>query len=186
MTSKSFAIAAPALDRRHFIQGLVVAGAVGFGASRARAQSTIDIDKLLAGAKVAEEPTPKCLAWMKALRLLRCRASQPGAEASEGCLSRREAASSRAPSRARSAGEPERSEGQCSGAGLLGTFGPSKVPRPRGGPRIKKRSSPEAIPIGRKRDRSGRFFRWNALRASTPRHAPSEVDTPENAETQAA
>jgi protein-disulfide isomerase len=54
MTSKSFAIAAPAPDRRHFIQGLVVAGAVGFGASRARAQSTIDIDKLLAGAKVPD------------------------------------------------------------------------------------------------------------------------------------
>ena len=32
--------------------------------------------------------------------------------------------------------DPERSGGQCIGAGLLGTFGPSKVPRPRGGPRI--------------------------------------------------
>jgi hypothetical protein len=51
-----------------------------------------------------------------------------------------QAASSRAPRRARSAGESERSADQGNGAGLLGTFGPSKVPRPAGTePRIQYR-----------------------------------------------
>lgn len=54
MKAQPIAIAAPALDRRHFVQGLALAGALGFSASRARAQSTIDIDKLLAGAQVPD------------------------------------------------------------------------------------------------------------------------------------
>jgi protein-disulfide isomerase len=54
MTSKAFAMTAPTLDRRHFLQGLLLAGAVGFGASRARAQSTIDSEKLLTGASVPD------------------------------------------------------------------------------------------------------------------------------------
>lgn len=54
MTSKAFAMATPTLDRRHFVQGLVVAGAVGLGARQARAQSTIEAEKLLAGAKVPD------------------------------------------------------------------------------------------------------------------------------------
>jgi len=48
-----------------------------------------DCPALLAGAKVAKEPASHTVTRMAAVRLLPCRASQPGAETSEGCLSRR-------------------------------------------------------------------------------------------------
>jgi protein-disulfide isomerase len=54
MKTLSIATAAPALDRRQFVQGLVVVGAVGFGAGDVHAQSAIDVDKLLQGAEVPD------------------------------------------------------------------------------------------------------------------------------------
>jgi len=50
----SIATAATALDRRQFMQGLMLTGALGFSAGTAQAQSTIDVDRLLQGAEVPD------------------------------------------------------------------------------------------------------------------------------------